>query len=382
MSDFNVKKRVFGKLGIEVSSFGLGCMRFPMKDVDGKRVVDEEIAKKIIRTAADNGVNYFDTAYVYSDKQNEGVLGRALEDGYREKVYVATKLPLWECSGPEDMERVFEEQLKFLGTDYIDFYLVHALGAKRWEDAKAWGIREFLDKLKAEGRIKYAAFSFHDNYEAFEKIINEYDWDMCQIQFNFMDVNNQAGLKGLMLAGSKNIPVVIMEGLLGGKLASAPDSVMKLYDSYSEKRSPAEWGFRWLCNFPQVSTVLSGVTSLEQLYDNMRIFSEADANAMSKEELDIIAKVREEYINRTKIGCTGCEYCMPCPSEVNIPRIFRIWNDAFQYSNDISGNDRYARLVREGHDASKCAQCGACEAACPQQLNIIEKLVQANKELV
>jgi len=172
-----------------------------------------------------------------------------------------------------------------------------------------------------------------------------------------------------------------MEGLLGGKLASAPESVLKLYDSYSEKRSPAEWSFRWLCNFPQVSTVLSGVTSLRQLYDNMRIFSEADVNAMSKEELDIIDKVREEYINRTKIGCTGCEYCMPCPSEVNIPRIFRIWNDAFQYSSDIAGNDRYARLVREGHDASKCVQCGACEAACPQQLAIIEKLAQAGKEL-
>ncbi|MBE6607341.1 MAG: aldo/keto reductase [Ruminococcaceae bacterium] len=381
MAEFNVKRRVFGKLGIEVSAFGLGCMRFPMKDEDGKRVVDLDLAKKIVRTAVDNGINYFDTAYVYSDKQNEGVLGCALEGGYREKVYVATKLPLWECSCPEDMEKIFEEQLKFLGTDYIDFYLVHALSAKRWEDAKAWGIREFLDKLKKEGRIKYAAFSFHDNYEAFEKIINEYDWDMCQIQFNFMDINNQAGLKGLELAGSKNIPVVIMEGLLGGKLASAPESVLKLYDSYSEKRSPAEWSFRWLCNFPQVSTVLSGVTSLRQLYDNMRIFSEADVNAMSKEELDIIDKVREEYINRTKIGCTGCEYCMPCPSEVNIPRIFRIWNDAFQYSSDIAGNDRYARLVREGHDASKCVQCGACEAACPQQLAIIEKLAQAGKEL-
>lgn len=381
MAEFKVKKRVFGKLGIEVSSFGLGCMRFPMKEEDGKKTVDFELAKKIIRTAADNGINYFDTAYVYSDKQNEGVLGRALEDGYREKVYVATKLPLWLCSCPEDMERIFEEQLKFLGTDYIDFYLVHALNAKRWEDGKAWGIREFLDRLKKEGRIKYAAFSFHDNYEAFEKIINEYDWDMCQIQLNFMDINNQAGLKGLSLAGSKNIPVVIMEGLLGGKLATAPESVTALYDTYSEKRSPAEWSFRWLCNLPQVSTVLSGVTSLEQLYDNMRIFSDADVNAMSKEELDIIDRVRKEYESRTKVSCTGCEYCMPCPSGVNIPRIFRIWNDAFQYSNDISGSERYARLVSEGNDASRCVGCGACEGACPQQINIIEKLAQAGKEL-
>ncbi len=376
-----MKMRKIEKLGIEVSAFGLGCMRFPMKNVDGKNVVDEEIAQKIIREAIDNGVNYLDTAYVYSDKQNEGVVGRALKDGYREKVFLATKLPLWECKEPADMEKIFEKELEALGTSYIDFYLVHALGAKRWEDAKAFGICGFLDKLKKEGKIKYAAFSFHDDYEAFETIINDYDWDMCQVQFNFMDIENQAGVKGVQLAGKKGIPVVVMEGLLGGKLASAPGSVQGIYDSYTVKRSPAEWGFRWLCNFPEVATVLSGVTNLDQLYENIRVFSDADVGKMTREELDIIDRVRDEYINRTKIGCTGCAYCMPCPAGVDIPRVFRVWNEAFQYSNNISGDHRYRRIIHEEKDPSRCLECGACEAACPQHLNIMEMLKKANNEL-
>lgn len=373
--------RNFGKLGIKASAFGLGCMRFPMKEQDGKQVVDEDLATAIIRTAIDGGVTYVDTAYVYSGGQNESVVGRALRDGYREKVNLATKLPTWACNTPEDLPRLFEEQCRALQTDHIDFYLVHALAADKWEKMKSLGIRAFLDKLKKEGKIRYACFSFHDSYEVFEKILSEYDWDMCQIQFNIVDINNQAGLRGLKLAGEKGIPVVIMEGLRGGNLANVPPQVQAVYDSYPVKRSPAEWAFRWLCNFPQVATVLSGVTSLEQTRDNLRIFDELCPGILIPEEETVIDRAREAWFARNKIGCTGCRYCMPCPNGVDIPGIFRVWNDAYTFSDHISGNGQYAGMAREGHGAAACVGCGRCEGLCPQHLPIIEALKNADSEL-
>ena len=283
-----MKMRNFGKLGIQGSALGLGCMRFPKKEVDGKMVVDEENAINIIRTAIDGGVTYMDTAYVYLDQTSEVILGKALQDGYRERVTIATKLPTWMVEKEEDMQRFFDEELARLQTDHIDFYLVHSLSAERWSKIKPLGICQFLDRLKKEGKIRFACFSFHDDYKAFETILNDYDWDMCQIQYNFMDINNQAGTKGLELAGSKGIPVVVMEGLLGGRLAKAPDNVQALYDAFPVKRSPVEWAFRWLCNHPQVATVLSGLTSVEQVKDNLRIFDTVEPGCMSKEELELI----------------------------------------------------------------------------------------------
>ena len=374
--------RKMGKLGIEVSAFGIGCMRFPMyTNEEGKRVVDQELANKIIHTAIENGVNYLDTAYVYSDRQAEKVLGIALQGGWREKVYVATKLPIWDCHKPEDLYRLYEEQRANLQMDCIDFYLVHALNRDQWHRMRDLGVREFLTDLKAQGKIKYACFSFHDNYEAFEEILNDYDWDMCQIQFNYMDVNNQATIKGVELAGEKNIPIVIMEGLLGGRLANVPDTVQAVFDSYPEKRSAVEWAFRWLCNFPQIGTVLSGVTNMEQTMDNLAIFDRTGVGIMSEEELDIVAKAREEYLRRTKVGCTGCRYCMPCPAGVDIPAVFGTWNEAFKYNTNISGNGRYRRMVEEGKGANQCVECGACMEMCPQQLNIPELLKAASAEL-
>ena len=275
--------RNFGKLNIKASAFGLGCMRFPMKEVNGEMVIDEENAIRVVREAIDGGVTYVDTAYVYSGKKNEALVGKALRDGYRERVYLATKLPVYLCEKPEDMEKFLDEQLKNLETDHIDFYLLHALNRERWESIKAMGACEFLDEMKRKGKIRYACFSFHDEYPVFEEILNAYDWDMCQIQFNYMDIENQAGLKGLRLAGEKNIPVVIMEGLLGGKLANAPDNVLAVFDEYKEKRSAAEWAFRYLCDFPEIATVLSGVVNPEQTADNLRIFDLAKPNAMSEE---------------------------------------------------------------------------------------------------
>lgn len=376
-----MKMRKMGKLGIEVSAFGVGCMRFPMTTVDGVEVVDETVSTPAIRYAIDHGVNYMDTAYVYSNQKNEEALGHALRDGYREKVYVATKLPTWACNSREDMDKILAESMARLETDYIDFYLIHALNKDSWQKMLDLGVLEFLDAAKADGRIRYACFSFHDDYDTFKSILDAYEWDMCQIQFNFMDVENQAGVKGLKLAGERGIPVVIMEGLLGGKLAMAPDNVQALYDSYSEKRSPVEWAFRWLCNFPEVATVLSGVKDLDMTKDNLAIFDRCEVGQMSAEELALIDKVREAYLSRTRVGCTGCKYCMPCPNEVDIPGIFATWNDLSLYGQTLAGNRRYAKRLEEGHGADKCVGCGACEQVCPQKISIIETLKQAHEEM-
>lgn len=382
LKEFNMKYRKLEKLGIECSAFGVGCMRFPMtKNDKGEDIVDESVSTPIIRHAIDSGVNYVDTAYVYSGQKNETALAHALRDGYREKVYIATKLPTWACNTREDMDRLLDEQLKNLETDHIDFYLIHSLGLGSWRKMRDLGVCEFLDKAKASGKIKYACFSFHDNYDAFIEIIDAYDWDMCQIQFNFMDIENQATQRGLEYAGKKNIPVVIMEGLLGGKLANAPDNVQALYDSFPVKRSPVEWAFRWLCNHPEVATVLSGVNTMEQCEDNLAIFDRCEAGIMTAEEEELIAKVRDAYNSRTKVGCTGCRYCMPCPNDVDIPGIFRAWNEINLYGGELKGNGWYKRIVSEGHGADKCLECGACEGVCPQKLGIIDMLKQADSEM-
>ncbi|MBE6541662.1 MAG: aldo/keto reductase [Ruminococcaceae bacterium] len=377
-----MKYRKFGKLGIEVSAFGVGFMRFPMKkNEEGVNVVDETISTPTLRYAIDHGVNYVDTAYVYSDKKNESALAHALRDGYREKVYLATKLPTWMTNSREDMDKYLDEQLANLETDHIDFYLIHSLRGETWDKLYSLGVTDFLDKAKASGKIKYACFSFHDDYDAFVRILDAYDWDMCQIQFNYMDVNNQATIKGLEYAGSKGIPVVIMEGLLGGKLAVAPDNVQKLYDEFPVKRSPVEWAFRWICDHPEVGTVLSGVTSMEQCMDNIEIFSRCDIGIMTDEEKKLIDNVRDAYNSRTKVGCTKCGYCMPCPNGVDIPGTFEIWNKLFLYDSKLSGNERYAKYIKEEKDASRCIECGACEGVCPQKIQIIDMLKKADSEM-
>lgn len=372
-----MKMRKMGKLGIEVSAFGLGCMRFPMKkDENGKDVVDESVSTAVIRAAIDGGVNYVDTAYVYSGGCNERHVAHALRDGYRDKVYLATKLPIWLCGSRADMERYFEEQCANLETDHIDFYLVHSLNAESWRKARENGVREFLDELKKSGRIRYACFSFHDNYEAFEEILNDYDWDMCQLQFNYLDVDNQAGVKGVKLAGSKNIPVVVMEGLLGGKLANVPQEVADLFAARPVSRTPAEWAFRWICNFPEVATVLSGVTNMEQTRDNLRIFDEVEPNSMSVSELRMMDEARELYRKRIKIGCTGCGYCMPCPAGVDIPGVFAAWNRAYMY---MTKDTKYPELQKNGKGADVCVGCGKCMTVCPQHLAIPASLAEAHE---
>ena len=375
-----MKYRTMGKLGIQTSAFGLGCMRFNGA-ASGDSVIDEEKAIRLIRQAIDGGVSYLDTAYVYLDKTSEIVLGKALRDGYRDRVNIATKMPAEFVHNREEMEALLESELKKLQTDHIDFYLMHGINREKWEYFKSIGAPEFFDDMKKAGKIRYKCFSFHGPYDEFEYIINDWDWDMVQIQYNFMDINNQAGTKGLELAGSLGIPVVIMEGMLGGRLAKAPDNVQALYDAFQVKRTPVEWAFRWLCNHPEVSVVLSGCNEAEQIAENLRIFDTVEAGIMTAEELQLIDDVRAAYISRTKIGCTGCRYCMPCPNGVDIPGVFSVWNNFSLYQIDPKTDWGMTTIRKNGSGADKCIACGACEAACPQHLSIIEGLQDAWKDI-
>ncbi len=372
--------RTMGKLGIKASAFGLGCMRFN-GPASGDSVIDENKAISLIRKAIDGGVTYLDTAYVYLDKTSEIVLGKALRDGYRDRVMIATKMPSEYVHNREEMQALLDSELKKLQTDHIDFYLMHGIDLSKWEYFKSIGAREFFDDMKKAGKIRYKCFSFHGPYDQFEAILNDWDWDMVQIQYNYMDVDNQAGTRGLELAGKKGIPVVIMEGLLGGRLAKAPSNVQALYDAFPVKRSPAEWAFRWLCNHPEVSVVLSGCNEESQIEENLRIFDTVEPGIMTDAECALMDQVRSAYISRTKIGCTGCRYCMPCPNGVNIPRIFSVWNNVSLHDTDPR-HDWDLRQIRETDSgANKCVACGACEAACPQHLSIIDSLKQAWHEL-
>lgn len=375
-----MKYRTMGKLGIKTSAFGLGCMRFN-GEASGDSIINEQKAVSLIRQAIDGGVTYLDTAYVYLDKTSEIVLGKALRDGYREKVTIATKMPMDYVHDRAEMQALLDSELKKLQTDHIDFYLMHGINREKWEYFKSIGAPAFFDDMKKEGKIRYKCFSFHGPYEDFEYILQDSDWDMVQIQYNFMDVDNQAGTKGLELAGRLGIPVVIMEGLLGGRLAKAPSNVQALYDAFPVKRSPVEWAFRWLCNRPEVAVVLSGCNEAEQIADNLRIFDTLEAGIMDQKELALMDQVREAYLSRTKIGCTGCRYCMPCPNGVDIPGVFSVWNSVSLYDTDPKWNWDLRRIREKDCGADRCVGCGACEAACPQHLEIIAGLQRAWQNL-
>jgi predicted aldo/keto reductase-like oxidoreductase len=367
--------RNFGKLDWKASALGFGCMRFPT--TDGKPNspnIDEAEALRMVRYAIDNGVNYVDTAYVYHDNQSEVVLGKALRDGYREKVKLATKLPIWLVNAPEDFDKLLNEQLKKLQTDHIDFYLLHALNKGRWREAVLK--HDVLAKAAAalaDGRIRHLGFSFHDDYEAFEEIVNGSDlWSFCQIQYNYMDAENQAGLRGLKLAASKGLAVVIMEPLLGGRLADPPKDIREAMENFPVRRSPAEWALQWLWDQPEVSVVLSGMSTMAQVEDNLRSADASRVQAFGPAEQALIAKARKMYAARTAIPCTKCNYCMPCPNGVNIPGNFEYFNYARLFDDVPGAKFRYQVFLTEAQRSGACIACGVCEGMCPQEIPISE----------
>ena len=371
--------RRFGRVGWQVSALGFGCMRLPTKGT--YEVIDEELAIAMLRYAVDNGVNYIDTAYGYHGGNSEKVVGRALEGGYREKVYLATKLPHWHVQNLDDCSRILNEQLERLRTDHLDVYLLHSLSKGAWEKLRQMNIFRWAEDAMAKGLFRVLGFSFHDTYEVFQEIVDAYDnWGMCQIQYNILNENVQAGTKGLQYAASKGLAVVIMEPLLGGRLANPPSAVRQLLEAAPVKRSPAEWALQWLWNKPEVSVVLSGMSTMEQVQENIRSASRSGVGTMSLEELELISKVQRLYEQLHPIPCTGCEYCMPCPNGVNIPRIFAIYNEGVVYEEMDRARERYNRLP-EGERASECIACRVCETKCPQHIEISEWMARLAEEL-
>ena len=364
--------RKLGKTGEEVSILGFGCMRFQVLDKDNGKI-DEKEAIKQVRYAIDNGINYIDTAYPYHNGQSEIVVGKALLDGYREKIKLATKLPTWAINSREDMDKYLNEQLEKLQTDYIDFYLIHSLNVQRWENCLKHGLFDFIEKALADGRIKHIGFSFHDELPLFKEIIDAYDWEFCQIQYNFMDENYQAGTEGLEYAAKKGIGVVIMEPLRGGSLAkNIPDDIQDLWNNAKVKKSAAGWALRFLWNRPDIGTVLSGMNEMSQIDENIKEATIAHPNSLTQEEVDLIDKVKNIYIARTAVNCTKCRYCMPCPFGVNIPAVFNFYNNASIYQDPKFSKGQYFVFVQEGTRAKDCKKCGKCEVVCPQNLPIKE----------
>lgn len=365
------------KTGDKLSILGFGYMRLPKKEAGG---IDEDRAIRQLRYAIDHGVNYVDTAPIYHFGKSELILGRALDDGYREKVRIATKLPPWSVFSRADMDRILAEQLEKLGIDHIDYYLLHSLGKESWEKLLRLGALEFLDAAKKDGRIINAGFSFHSHTDTFKEIIDAYTWDFCQIQFNYLDEHNQAGIVGLEYAASKQVAVMVMEPLRGGNLAGhVPDDVQKCFDAAPVKRSAAEWGLRWVWNHPGVTVVLSGMNEEAHIEENLRVAETALPDSLTESDLAVLEQARQTYRRLMKVDCTGCRYCMPCPSGVNIPECFAFYNNTAFFPHNRENRMLY--IIRLGgiigdvpSYAGLCRHCGKCERICPQHIPIQQRL--------
>ncbi|MBP1909478.1 aldo/keto reductase [Methanolobus bombayensis] len=377
--------RKIPKSGDELSILGFGCMRLASKE-DGS--IDEERAARQVRDAIDQGVNYIDTAWPYHMGASEPFLGHALNDGYREKVKLATKLPSWLIEKREDMDHYLNTQLKKLNTNHIDYYLIHALVGDLWDSVEKLGVDDFLDKAKADGRIINAGFSFHGASEDFNRIVDAYDWDFCQIQYNYLDEKNQAGKAGMEYAASKDLGVIIMEPLRGGSLTkTVPQAVEEIWNEATIKRSPAEWALRWVWNHPEVTVVLSGMSEESHVEENLRIAGDAHPDSLTEEELQLVKRVENKYRELMKVECTGCQYCMPCPAGVNIPLCFEMYNNLYMEDDTETLRFMYAARVGGavgaggGEFASFCVQCGQCLEKCPQHIDIPNVLDSVVSEL-
>jgi predicted aldo/keto reductase-like oxidoreductase len=361
-------------------------MRLPV--IDGRReCIDVPLATEMLHYALDRGVNYIDTAFPYhgasfdgTPGNSEGFVGGALAGGYRDKVLVATKLPHWMVESREDMDRILAGQLERLGTDRIDCYLLHGMGAKPWEKMAGLGVMDFLEAAKADGRIRYAGFSYHDDPPAFAPIVDGYDWDFCQIQYNFLDLDYQAGAAGLAYAAAKGLGVVVMEPLKGGRLAPpVPAPIQEVWDGHPVKRSPVDWALRFVWDDERVSLLLSGMSTMDQVVANVESASQGRAGSLTPADRALIDRVREAYQARIVVGCTTCRYCLPCPQGIDIPVVLSCVNNASLFDDPEEEGKGYNLEVDIKHTAraSECAECGQCEAACPQQLEIIKELANA-----
>lgn len=369
--------REMEKMGIRTSLLGFGCMRFPTNTDDS---INEEETLDMIDKAYQSGVTYFDTAYPYHGGKSEEVTGRALARYPRDSYYLATKLPIWEVKSVADAERIFQEQLKRLQKDYVDFYLMHALNAGSWKTIKELDLLGYCEKLRAEGKLKYLGFSFHDEYAVFEEILTAYPWDFCQIQLNYMDKDTQATLKGVELAKKLKIPMIIMEPIKGGSLAKLPyDGIDELFKKALPEASTSSWALRYAGSFDNVKVVLSGMSTMAQVEDNLDTF--AHFEPLNETEQRIIEQVADALNKRVQNGCTGCRYCMPCPAGVDIPRCFGIWNRYHIYENVNETKWSWTHNIEAEKKASNCIKCGKCEQACPQHIAIREDLACLQEEL-
>ncbi|WP_294540144.1 aldo/keto reductase [uncultured Gemmiger sp.] len=368
------------KAGHPVSILGYGCMRFTKKGTS----IDLDKAEKEILHAIEQGVNYFDTAYIYPG--SEAALGEILARNHcRDKIRIASKLPQYLVRSGADLERYFSEQLRRLKTDHIDYYLMHMLtDVESWNKLEKAGVKEWLGEKRRLGQIGQVGFSFHGNTAMFVKLLDVYDWDFCQIQYNYLDENSQAGRAGLQAAAARGLPVIIMEPLRGGKLVNLlPEKARSRFANDKNGWSAAEWALRWLWVQPEVTCVLSGMNSLEMLDENCRIASEVKAGAFTDHEAEVLRAVKADIEAKVKAPCTGCGYCMPCPKGVDIPGTFRCYNSMYT-ENAWTGRREYWQVVslrREPAFATQCVECGACEQHCPQHLPIRSLLKQADKEL-
>ena len=377
--------RSFPGLEWKPSALGFGAMRLPVIDGDNSKV-DVTEATRMIRYAIDNGVNYLDTAYFYHGGNAEQAVGQALEDGYRQKIKLATKFPAWEVKSSADFDAAFERQLNRLQTDKVDFYLLHGLHRPTWENLRDMGILPWLEGKVAEGKLEYLGFSFHDDYEYFTSIVDAYDnWTFCQVHFNYMDVDYQAGRRGVVYAADKGLGVIVMEPLRGGQLAmTPPEQVAKIWATTPVSRSPVDWALRWIWSYPEISLVLSGMSAMEQVVENVSVAQRAGNSRMNGDELDLIDRVREAYKGLCPVPCTGCRYCMPCPSGVEIPTIFRIYNEMSMYGDTRMAKARYNGQfwgVRPEQNGSNCTECGQCSDACPQHIDVPDWLKKVHQEL-
>jgi uncharacterized protein len=385
-----MKFRKMGSLGWEVSALGFGCMRLPTVQTEDGEKINETEAIRIIRHGIDNGINYVDTAWPYHGGESELVVGKALLNGYREKVKLVSKLPTWELKESEDVDKFLTQQLDKLQTSYLDIYLVHGLSRERFELIKKLGILAKMEEEKKKGRIKYIGFSFHDGVEIFKEIIDFYPWDVCQIQHNYVDDHYQAGEEGLRYAASKGIAVIIMEPLKGGKLAQANDEMEKILEKAPEKHKMADWGLRYVFNKPEVSVVLSGMGSMDMVIENLETASTCDPGSLTKDELATVDKLKAVFQKAILVPCTSCGYCMPCPYGINIPTNFFCLNEiglgadrnrVLMFYNRLATTDEQLQNSPNSGSSSMCTKCGECIPKCPQGIDIPGELEKVTEVL-